>query len=45
MFNDLRNEDAADQAFERLWSTDNLTWADLEKACAETAAARESATA
>jgi hypothetical protein len=37
--------DAADQAFERLWSTDNLTWADLEKACAETAAARESATA
>ena len=33
--------DVADTVFDRLWSADALTWADLEAACAETAAARE----
>jgi hypothetical protein len=33
--------DAADTAFARLWDADSLTWADIEAACAETAAARE----
>ena len=33
--------DVADRVFERLWSADGLTWADIEAACAETAAARE----
>jgi hypothetical protein len=32
--------DTADQVFERLWSADGLTWADLDAACAETTAAR-----
>jgi hypothetical protein len=31
--------DVADAAFERLWSADALTWADLEAICAECAAA------
>ncbi len=35
--------DVADAVFERLWSGDNLTWADIESACAETAAAPEPA--
>jgi hypothetical protein len=30
--------DVADAVFERLWSADELTWAGLEAACAETAA-------
>lgn len=37
--------DIADAAFERLWSGEGLTWADIEAACAETAAEREAATA
>src|SRR5436190_2696325 len=37
--------DAADGVFERLWNGDGLTWADIQAACDETAAARESATA
>lgn len=37
--------DVADAAFERLWSADGLTWADLEAACAATAAEREAAPA
>lgn len=32
--------DTADRVFERLWSAEGLTWADLDAACAETAAAR-----
>lgn len=32
--------DVADAAFERLWSADGLTWADLDAICAETEAAR-----
>jgi hypothetical protein len=32
--------DTADAVFERLWGAEGLTWADLEAACAETAAAR-----
>ena len=32
--------DVADAVFERLWNAQNLTWADLEAACAETEAAR-----
>ncbi|MBW3669213.1 MAG: hypothetical protein KY443_08370 [Actinobacteria bacterium] len=32
--------DTADRVFERLWSADGLTWADLDAACAETAATR-----
>jgi hypothetical protein len=35
--------DVSDAVFERLWSADGLTWADLEAACAETAAARQPA--
>ena len=30
--------DVADAVFERLWTASGLTWADLERACAETAA-------
>ena len=30
--------DTADAVFERLWSADSLTWADIEKACEETRA-------
>lgn len=37
--------DVADSVFERLWSADGLSWEDLDKACAETAAAREPAQA
>jgi hypothetical protein len=32
--------DVADAAFDRLWAGEGLTWADIEAACAETAAAR-----
>jgi hypothetical protein len=32
--------DVADAVFERLWSADSLTWADIEAACAETAAVK-----
>jgi hypothetical protein len=32
--------DVADAVFERLWSADGLTWADIDAACAETDAAR-----
>lgn len=35
--------DVADQVFERLWGSDGLSWADIDAACAETAAAREAA--
>ena len=35
--------DAADAAFERLWNAENLTWADIEAACAETEAAKAAA--
>lgn len=35
--------DMADQVFERLWTSESLTWPDIEAACAETAAAREAA--
>lgn len=35
--------DVADQVFDRLWAADGLTWADLEAACAETAAVQQSA--
>lgn len=37
--------DVADRVFERLWSAEpgSLGWADIETACTETAAARESA--
>jgi hypothetical protein len=35
--------DVADAVFERLWNAESLTWADLEAACAETAAARQPA--
>lgn len=30
--------DVADAVFERIWSSDQMTWADLEAACEETAA-------
>jgi hypothetical protein len=30
--------DVADAVFERLWNAESLTWADIEAACAETAA-------
>jgi hypothetical protein len=33
--------DVADMVFARLWSADSMTWADIDAACAETAAARE----
>ena len=36
--------DVADGVFERLWTASNLTWADIDAACAETDAARASAT-
>lgn len=32
--------DVADAVFERLWSADSLSWADIEVACAETAAVK-----
>jgi hypothetical protein len=32
--------DASDVVFDRLWASGDLVWADLEAACAETAAAR-----
>jgi hypothetical protein len=32
--------DVADAAFERLWTGDGLTWADIQAACEETAATR-----
>jgi hypothetical protein len=32
--------DVADAAFDRLWTGDGLTWADIEAVCAETAAMR-----
>jgi len=35
--------DVADSVFERLWTSDGLSWADIDKACAETAAAKETA--
>ena len=35
--------DIADAVFQRLWTADGLTWADLEAACAETAASRQPA--
>lgn len=35
--------DVADQVFERLWNAQDLTWGDIEAACAETAAMRQPA--
>ncbi|HEX7166567.1 MAG TPA: hypothetical protein VF230_06275 [Acidimicrobiales bacterium] len=35
--------DVADAVFERLWSADELTWADVAAACAETEAIRQPA--
>ncbi|HLG00946.1 MAG TPA: hypothetical protein VI916_10770 [Acidimicrobiia bacterium] len=32
--------DVADQVFDRLWASETLTWADIEAACAQTAAVR-----
>jgi hypothetical protein len=32
--------DVADAAFDRLWTGDGLTWADIQAVCAETAAMR-----
>ena len=32
--------DAADAVFERLWSSDSLTWADIDAACEETSKVR-----
>lgn len=32
--------DVADRVFDRLWASENLAWADIEAACAETAAVR-----
>jgi hypothetical protein len=37
--------DVSDAVFERLWNGEGLGWADIEAACAETAAAREPASA
>jgi hypothetical protein len=37
--------DVADRAFERLWSGEGLSWADLQGACDETAEARASVSA
>jgi hypothetical protein len=37
--------DVADGVFNRLWEGDGLGWADIEAACAETAAARDAAVA
>jgi hypothetical protein len=36
--------DVADAVFERLWAAESVTWADIEAACAETAASRGAAT-
>ena len=36
--------DVADQAFDRLWTADDLTWADLQAVCEETEAADTRAT-
>lgn len=36
--------DVADAVFERLWNASDLTWADIDAACAETAAANEPVT-
>ena len=36
--------DVADAVFERLWTAESLTWADIEAACAETAAEKAGAT-
>ena len=33
--------DVADAVFQRLWEGEGLTWADLERACDETAAAKD----
>jgi hypothetical protein len=33
--------DVADATFARLWAADSVTWAEIDAACAETAAARE----
>lgn len=37
--------DVADRVFDRLWAGEGLTWADLDAACTETAAARDEAAA
>ncbi len=37
--------DVADGAFERLWAAEELTWADLQAVCAETAASRAAVSA
>lgn len=37
--------DVADAAFERLWNGTDLTWADVEAACQETAEAKQASTA
>ena len=37
--------DVADQAFERLWAGDGLTWAEIDAICAETAEARAAVSA
>jgi hypothetical protein len=37
--------DVADGVFDRLWAAEGLQWADIEAACAETAAARDQAVA
>ena len=37
--------DVADQAFERLWTSDGLTWAEISALCAETAEARAAVSA
>jgi hypothetical protein len=35
--------DVADAAFERLWTADGLTWADIEEVCRQTEEARQPA--
>jgi hypothetical protein len=35
--------DVADAVFDRLWATDELSWADIDAACAETEAAKQPA--
>lgn len=35
--------DVSDTVFERLWSAESVTWADIEAACAETASSRGAA--
>lgn len=37
--------DVADAAFEKLWTGEGLTWADLDAVCQETAAARAAVSA